>query len=188
MNALRNTTKLNTRWISANFVYENPTVLALGKFIHDLTSTGVSRQLGNTVKEMRDLVDKYTRDFLIHRPTGGIAPRGNVILVTGTTGAIGSNTLAELYKSHVTKIVVLARRSTTPISVRQRKALEDRGLDPSIVDSTKIVLLEGDPALPGFGLEDGILSELRSTITHILHIGRLEGVYGVLKLTFDPPL
>ena len=130
-------------------------------------------------------MDKYTDEFLVHRPASGIEPRGDVVLVTGTTGAIGSNTLAELHKSHVAKIVVLARRSTTPISVRQMKALEDRGLDPSIVDSQKIVLLEGDPALPGFGLEDDILSELKSTVTHILHIGKWEGVYVVPKLTID---
>ena len=175
LNALRNTTKINTRGVSPTFVYQNPTVLALGQFIRNLTSTGLSRQLDDTVKDMKDLVNKYTKDFLAHRPAGGVTPRGHAVLVTGTTGAIGSNTLAELYKSpYVSEIVVLARRSTMPISARQKKALEDRGLDPSIVDSPKIVLLEGDPALPGFGLEDGILSELRSIVTHILHIGRWE--------------
>ena len=134
-------------------------------------------------------MDKYAKDFLAHKPAGGVTPRRHAVLVTGTTGAIGSNTLAELYKSpYVAEIVVLARRSATPISVRQKRALEDRGLDPSIVNSPKIILLEGDPALPGLGLEGGILSELRSTVTHILHIGRWEGVYSILKLTFDPPL
>ena len=138
---------------------------------------------------MRSLVEKYTKDFLAHQPADGVTPHGRVVLVTGTTGAIGSNTLAELYKSpYVAKIVVLARRSTTPISVRQKKGLEDRGLDPSIVDSPKIVLLEGDPALPGFGLEDDILSELRLIITHILHIGMWEGACSVLKLTFYLPI
>lgn len=188
MNALKNTTKLNTRVVSPTFVYQNPTVLALGKFIHDLTSTGVLRQLDDAAKDMKDLVEKYTKDFLTYKPAGGVTPRGHTVLVTGTTGAIGSSTLAELYKSlYVSEIVVLARRSTTPISVRQKKALEDRGLDPSIVGSPKIVLLEGDPALPGFGLEGGILSELKSIITHILHIGRWGGAHSILKLTFDPP-
>ena len=189
LNALRNTTKLNTRGISANLVYQNPTVSALGKFIHELTSTGVSRQLNNTVNEMKDLTDKYTKDFPAHKPAEGVEPQGKVVLVTGTTGAIGSNTLAELHKSpDVTRIVVLARKSTTPISVRQRKALDDRGLDPSIVDSSKITLLEGDPALPGFGLEDDVLSELKSTLTDILHIGMCEVARGVVKLTSDPSL
>jgi len=171
LNALKNSSKVNTRDIPTNFVYQNPTISALGRLIYDLTSTGVSRQLDNTVKEMTDLVAKYTQDFPTHQPAGGITPEGDTVLITGTTGAIGSNTLAELYKSrNVTRIVVLARRSTMPISVRQKKALEDRGLDPSIVDSSKITLLEGDPALPGFGLGDDVLSELKSTVSHILHI------------------
>jgi len=117
-------------------------------------------------------VDKYTKDFPAHKPAGGVTSQGCVVLITGTTGAIGSNTLAELYKSpNVTGIVVLARKSTIPIDVRQKKALEDRGLDSSIIDSSKVSLLEGDPALPGFGLENDVLLGLKSVITHILHIG-----------------
>lgn len=138
---------------------------------------------------MTDLVDKYTKDFPVHEPTGRVTPQGYAVLITGTTGAIGSNTLAELYKSpSVTKIVVLARRSTVPIFVRQKKALEDRGLDSSIVDSSKIALLEGDPALLGFGLGDDVISELKSNITHILHIGRWKGTFDILELTHDPSL
>jgi len=172
LNALRTTTKLNARDIPGNFVYRNASVSALGKFIHDLTSTGVSRKIDNTVKEMTDLVTKYTKDFPAHRPAGDATSQGLVVLVTGTTGAIGSNALAELYKSpNVAGIIVLARRSITPIYVRQKKALEDRGLDSGIVDSPKINLLEGDPDLPGFGLEDDVLLRLKSVITHILHIG-----------------
>lgn len=118
------------------------------------------------------LVEKYTQDFPIHKPAGVVTHHGDVVLVTGTTGAIGSNTLAELYKSpDFTRVFVLARKSTVPISVRQKKALEDRGLDSSIIDSSKITLLEGDPALPDFGLESSVLLELASIVTHILHIG-----------------
>jgi hypothetical protein len=172
LNALRNTTKVNTRGISVNFVYKNPTISALGRFIYDLTSAGVSRQFDNTVKEMTDLVDKHIQDFPVHKPVGGVMPQGYVVLVTGTTGAIGSNTLAELHKSSsVARIIVLARKSTTSLTVRQKKALDDRGLDPKIVNSSKIALFEGDLALPNFGLGDDVLLELKSIVTHILHIG-----------------
>jgi len=152
-------------------------VSALGGFIHDLTSAGVSRQLGNTVEEMTDLVDKYTKDLPARGPASGIAPPGDTVLITGTTGAIGSNTLAELCGSHnVIGIVVLARKSTVPIYNRQKKALEDRGLDPGIVDSSKITLLEGDPSLPGLGLADDVLLKLKSVVTHIVHVGMWESV------------
>ena len=184
LNALRNTTKLNTRGISVDFVYQNTTILALGKFIHEFASAGVSRQSDGAVEGMKCLVDKYAKDFPTRKPAGGVTLQEDTILVTGTTGAIGSATLAELYKSsNVVRVVVLARKSTTPISVRQRKALEDRDLDPSIIDSTKIILLEGDPGLPGFGLDDNILLELRSIITCILHIGMPEKGFGVHELT-----
>ena len=189
LNALRNTTKVNTRKVPANFVYQNPTVSALGKFIHDLTSTGNSRPLDDTVTEMMDLVRKYSQDFPSHKPTPGITSHCDVVLITGTTGAIGANTLAELYKTfRVSRIIVLARKSVRPVSARQKKALEDRGLDPTIIDSPKITLLEGDLALPGFGLADNVLLELESIVTHILHIGSLRGVYRILRLTSNLPL
>jgi hypothetical protein len=189
LNALRNTTKLNTREISASFVYQNPTVSALGKFIHELTSTGVSRRSDDTVKEMKNLVDKYSKDFPVHKPAGDVMPHGNTVLITGTTGAIGSTTLAELHEyPDITRIIVLARKSAAPISVRQKEALEGRGLDPNIVNSPKITLLEGDPALPGFGLENDVLLELKSSITHILHIGMWKETGRVLELTSDPSL
>jgi len=49
--------------------------------------------------------------------------------------------------------------------------LEDRGLDPSIVDSSRVTLLEGDPALPSFGLANDVFSQLESTVSYILHVG-----------------
>lgn len=132
--------------------------------------------MGNTVKAMTDLVNKYTMDFPSHEPTRGTMPQGYTVLITGTTGAIGSGTLAELHKSpNVTKIIALARASTASISVRQEKALDDRGIDPAIINSSKITLLEGDPALPGLGLADDVLLELKSNVTHIVHIGMRHG-------------
>jgi hypothetical protein len=189
LNALRNTTKLNTRGISMNFVYQHPTISALGKFIHDLTSAGVSQQLDTTVKEMMALVHKYTKNFPIHKPSGGAVAQGEVVLITGTTGAIGSSTLAELHKSSsIARIIVLARKAIAPVLFRQKKALEERGLDPRVANSSKITLLEGDPALPGLGLGDEVLLELMSIVTHILHIGTMTMSSRCLKLMSETPL
>ena len=172
-----------------NFVYQHPTISALGKFIHGLTSTGVSLQLDNTVKEMMNLVDKYTENFPAHTLSGGAVPQGDVVFITGTTGAIGSSTLAELHKSpSVTRIIVLARKAIAPVSFRQKKALEERGLDPRIADSPKITLLEGDPALPNLGLGDDVLLELKSVVTHVLHIGTVEKSSQYLRLIPEPYL
>ena len=136
---------------------------------------------------MMNFVEKYAQNFPAHTPDRAVMPQGYVILVTGTTGAIGSNTLAKLYESpDVSRIVVLARKTTTPIFERQKKALEDRGLDPKIVGSSRIDLLEGDPALPSFGLRDDILLELESAVTHILHAGKRERTCGASKLMLQP--
>ena len=58
--------------------------------------------------------------------------------------------MATLYEFPVvSREVGLARRPTAPISIREKKALEYRGLDLRINDFSKIVpVLEGDTALP----------------------------------------
>ena len=68
-----------------------------------------------------ELIDFHRiKDFPAHKPADGVTSQADTVLVTGTTGAIGSNALAELYNSpNVAKIVVLARKSPTPISVRR---------------------------------------------------------------------
>ena len=68
-----------------------------------------------------------------------------------------------------------------PITVRQKEASEDRGLDQTIIDSLKITLLEGDLTVPGLGLTEDVLLELESVVTYILHIGSSR-VHSVLRL------
>ena len=48
----------------------------------------------------------------------------------------------------------------------------DRGLDPSVVDSPKVILLEGTVSQPKLGLTDDLYEELRTSVTHVIHISR----------------
>jgi len=54
----------------------------------------------------------------------------------------------------VGKVYALDREGSTPSDVRQRIVLRDRGLDPSVVDSPKVTLLEGTVSQPKLGLAD----------------------------------
>ncbi|KAF9785316.1 hypothetical protein BJ322DRAFT_1020862 [Thelephora terrestris] len=141
LNALRNTTKLNTRGISAKSVYQNPTVSVLWRIILDLTLNGVSRAIGQHGERDVGSCGKIYPGLPCSQARLWSGAQGCGVLITGTTGAIGSNTLAKLYEApDVLGVIVISRKSTTPI------ALEDRGLDSKIFGSPKIVLLEGDPA------------------------------------------
>ena len=100
-------------------------------------------------------------------------PSHDVVLVTGITGTIGSNVLAQLVSDPKNgKVYALNREGSTPSDARQRIALRDRGLDPSVVGSPKVILLEGTVSQPKLGLADELYEGLRTSVTHVIHIGR----------------
>jgi hypothetical protein len=121
--------------------------------------------------DVLEMMAQYSKEFAPHIGTDPLPP-DDVVLVTGTTGTIGSNVLAQLVADpKVERVYSLNRESLTPLDTRQRIALSERGLDPSVVDSPKVVLLEGTVSQPKLGLPDDLYEELRTSVTHVIHIG-----------------
>ncbi|KAF8629924.1 hypothetical protein AX17_005548 [Amanita inopinata Kibby_2008] len=99
---------------------------------------------------------------------------GDVVLVTGTTGGLGSFLLAQLASDpKVVRIYALNRKgggNQTLLKARQRSALLANGLDAnSILRSGKVILVEGDLTEENIGLSQGLYSDMQSTVTHIIH-------------------
>jgi len=123
------------------------------------------------IDDVLEMMAQYSKEFTPHTGTDTL-PSHDVVLVTGTTGTIGSNVFTQLIAdSKVEKVYGFNRQGSTPLDARQRTALRDRGLDPSVVDSPKAVLLEGTISQPKLGLADDLYEELRTSITHVIHIG-----------------
>jgi hypothetical protein len=173
INGLRSCTKVNTRNISAAFVYEHPTIDALGEFIADLVSPKEMAQIiRSEVEQMLTLVGKYSSDFPEHIPSTVLSKKkrgGDVILITGTTGSVGASTLAELLESpKVEKVYALNRSHTKglPLVTRQKRAFTSQGLKGDLVLSEKLVMLEGDLGRSCLGLEESIQQEVCNKMHH----------------------
>jgi len=124
------------------------------------------------IDDVLEMMAQYSKEFAPHTGTKPLPPH-DVVLVTGTTGTIGSNVLAQLVADpKVGKVYALNREGSTSSDARQRIALRDRGLDPSVVDSPKVILLEGTVSQPKLGLADELYEGLRTSVTHVIHIGR----------------
>ena len=123
------------------------------------------------VDDVLGMVALYSKEFAPHTGTDPL-PSQDVVLITGATGTIGSNVLAQLVADpKVGKVYALNRKAPTLPDARQRIALRDRGLEPSVVDSHRVVLLEGSVSQPKLGLTDGLYEQLRTSVTHVIHIG-----------------
>jgi len=119
-------------------------------------------------QELQALVEKYTETFPA-RPavngSGRLLPAGDTYLLTGTTGGLGSNMLAQLLASStVIHVYAFNRPSRSATSeARHRSAFEKRGLDTSLLSSKKLVYVEGDLNAPTFALNDRLYGEVRET-------------------------
>lgn len=173
--ALRQQSHISTKDIPTNFVYLNPTIHNLSKFIYDLAinkqSATPSDAVSNAFAGMDALVDKYSFNFP-PRHSSSLHPSQEAVLLTGSTGGLGSHILEKLVlDDQISRIYALNRRDKHITSRRKLVSVfEDRGIDATLLDSPKIVFLEGDTTKERLGLGDTIYEELRQNVTCIMHI------------------
>lgn len=164
----------NASKMSQNIVFERATVHSLAQYLYDLR-LGIDEEDAGDAAEiqiMEGLIDKYST-FTRHDPTNKPAVVAKTVLVTGTTGGLGSILLANLLKRpDVFKIYTLVR-ADTPAAAHARvlSALSSRNLLSNLepVHLNKLVALPGDFSLPTLGLEPSHLNDLLSSLTHIIH-------------------
>ncbi|KAF8906330.1 hypothetical protein CPB85DRAFT_1436976 [Mucidula mucida] len=85
------------------------------------------------------------------------APDGHVVLVTGTTGFLGTGILAR------------SAKDGTALEDRQRAAFEERGYDATLIDLPKLLLIETSISGHGLGVDSRLEEDMRNNITHIIH-------------------
>ncbi|KIY72605.1 NAD(P)-binding protein [Cylindrobasidium torrendii FP15055 ss-10] len=95
-----------------------------------------------------------------------------VILLTGTTGFLGSAALQDFINCPSVKRVYALNRSSRSgrsLSERQLGAPANTPFDPTSQAGKKAVLVEADITAEGFSMDPGLLEEIRENVTHIVH-------------------
>ncbi|EJC99755.1 acetyl-CoA synthetase-like protein [Fomitiporia mediterranea MF3/22] len=176
MRALRESHTKLVHKISANFVYEHPTIAGLARYISSMVagheiSEAESREARK--KELLQLVNKFTQSFPGFTASTRKNQRGHIVLLTGSTGSLGSSLLARLLQSDSVAVVYALSRPSEGDIVESRlyKSFEREGMDLNLLRSGKLKALDGDPSKGEFGLGTEQYTELRSTVTHVIHNG-----------------
>lgn len=154
--------------ITQNIIFENPIIRSLAQevaaFIKSADGTAVASVRDAHIAAISAMIQKYSAEFqklesdsLERVSKKARIDDGHVVLLTGSTGTLGSYILADLLgRSEVSKIYVLNRFSTAPgtySSQRQFNAFEERGLNTRLLRaSKKIFYLEGDISQDRLGL------------------------------------
>ncbi|KAI0651021.1 acetyl-CoA synthetase-like protein [Trametes meyenii] len=172
---------VSTHEVPLNFVHANPTIASLGTFLLGLTS---GRRVDKDTKraarldEMNRLVEKYTRDWPVTQwasevDSTSVASSKETVLVTGTTGRLGSHLLSQLLqKPEVAHVYALNRessRSASKLEDRQREAFKTWGLDPGMLIAEKVSFYPVDLTQSSLGLSESDFAKICSTTTAIVH-------------------
>ncbi|KAJ7633420.1 acetyl-CoA synthetase-like protein [Mycena polygramma] len=164
--------KAASQKISQNFIYAHPSIEELAEALAALAAGGADgSDSGGNKATVEKMIVKYSAGFeahIIHERSGSSG--GAIILLTGTTGGLGSHILEILLGlTSVERVYAFNRRGRTPVSDRQTEVFAERGLDVKLLSSEKLVYLEGDTTKADLGLPLDVWNTLRNSITAIIH-------------------
>lgn len=151
--------------VTQTLIYNYPSIDALASRILGLLSgsESASKIPAEIVEEM---IAKYSFSGEIvnagNRKDGGV-----IVILTGSTGYLGSQVLEGLLKDErVTRVYALNRpgRDGDSVIERHSKRFVEKGLDQSLLESVKLTFLETDSAAENLGLDESTYAEVSCTV------------------------
>jgi thioester reductase-like protein len=153
-------------------IYGNPTLRRLAKYIFSLVrQNGVTEHEDEEEHEhhaMEALWQKYTRD-LPQAKQGRPDPLddGQTVIITGSTGMLGSYTLDQMVKNPAVKRIVCFNRAEDGGRKQQARAMKERGLSTDY--ESKCTFLHVDMSRSDFALPRETYNELLETADRFIH-------------------
>lgn len=143
-------------------IFSHPTIEQLADLLVELC-TGSQVSFSNTLDSIRDMINIYDSTWAGHKAP--LEMRKGIererVLITGTTGGLGSHLLAVLLESdRVERVWAVNRKSVGGIAERQKAAFEDKMLDSGLLGSPKLIMLEGELGDKMLGLEKNAYQEV----------------------------
>ncbi|KAK7745196.1 putative NRPS-like protein biosynthetic cluster [Diatrype stigma] len=152
--------------VEARTVYSNPSLEALMAVMLDLVEGRSIKKTEGSEQKMRKLYDLHTADMPISARKAQPKPLDKfVVLLTGSTGSLGSYILDSLINDPRVYLVYCLTRGFGG-SERQQKSQAERGLKPL---PDKVKFLDADLPKSYFGLSTAVYRKLLSEVTDIIH-------------------
>lgn len=166
-------------WVSMKYIYQHPTIAELAHAISHNgpgTQSRASKEQANAdalehrVHKMKEMVVKYTTDIpppVSHRD-GKLDPAaGSHVVLTGSTGSLGTQLLVKLLSDPSVARVTCLDRSADAAS-RIKDSLATWPIPPNI-DPARVSFYQADYKQADLGLSPAVFNDLRETTTVIIH-------------------
>ncbi|KAG2103392.1 putative aminoadipate reductase [Suillus discolor] len=165
--------------IDQNIVFLSPSIRQLARSVIHVVLHGNSPTSVDVKVEIESMIEKYSMGFSGGSVGDASAPLTNghsrnhhVVILTGSTGGLGSYLLASLLQREDVSLVYAFNRSSRcgeSIQERQKHGFVDRGLDVTLLQSEKLLYIETDTSSDDLGLEKELYQKIRTSVTVIIH-------------------
>ena len=172
-------TQLAPKSLNPAVIYAHPTLNELSEHLVKMAKpapqdtdsgyqTADSDETGgdSKLRDMESLLDKYVQSLPVddQRQRSPVT-EGTTVLLTGSTGSLGSYLLNELSNdANVQHIICLDRSATA--AEKHRETGPERGLSP--LDPKRVEFFKANLSDPQLGLEKEVYERLKNTVTHII--------------------
>ncbi|KAK0625127.1 hypothetical protein B0T17DRAFT_493095 [Bombardia bombarda] len=158
--------------VATRVIYGNPTPRRLAEYLFSVVTKGgqdeasLRSEVAHDNHAMEFLLEKYTRDMPKARPNKPApAEENQTIVITGTTGALGSYMLDQAVANPRVKKIICLNRSKDGRS-RQTKGSAERGL---ATDFSKAEFLHADLSRSDLGLDKEVYNRMLGEVDRIIH-------------------
>lgn len=153
--------------ITPQMVYVHPSINKIATLIHALLYGSENGGAPSRRERINGIVERYTESLPekahvrnMCRDSGKLT-----VVLTGSTGSLGSYLLDSLRSDPSVRRVYCLTRDGKPET--QSQALQNRGLDPTILDKVEIV--QTSLGSPHLGIEDTKYQEMLQSVDTIIH-------------------
>ncbi|CAG8883007.1 unnamed protein product [Penicillium egyptiacum] len=154
--------------IGRDFIYKNPSV---GQMANALRESSGPSQSGSAHDAVRELLPQLVQAHGLH--ASSFLNPGAIVVLTGSTGSLGSHCLAELVKSPNVARVICLNRPRAGVdgegSTRLARSLDDKRIHLNEEVWSKVQTYETNLAADYLGLPLSEYAMVRSGVTHIIH-------------------
>ncbi|KAK7419763.1 hypothetical protein QQX98_003135 [Neonectria punicea] len=162
------------KMIPVEFLYLNSSVREMAAALTQRSGAA------GTATESWSEVNKFVEQYSLAQNANAVdklpsTPENVVVLLTGSSGSLGSHILANLVRSpNVKRVVVLLRKGKAaappvPGQKYDRSGLTARGIKLSEEEWSKISSLDVDPTQEQLGLNPMVYGALQENVTQIIH-------------------
>ncbi|KAL8784361.1 MAG: hypothetical protein Q9213_004013 [Squamulea squamosa] len=146
--------------ISQDFVYRHP------------SATRMAEALVDGLSQANQMSDTAVFDRILHESSGRLSDDRHriTVLMTGSTGSLGSYLLCKLLESPgVDCVICLNRLSEENEYCRQRHALRVKGIELPEDAWSRVQILQTNTSDSHLGLDETQYQHLETVITHVIH-------------------